>query len=231
PLATTLAGLCMGRISRWGTQQAIATVAAAVSGMGVVVLLFGFGEGLPYPVILLGFVMAGIGGGVFTPANTTAIMLEVPRARIGVVIAVRMMLMSAGGLLSTAISLALLTSSLPANLKAAVFAGNAHALSGSDAIDQLRHGYVRAIIVLLVLNAIGVFAAYVGQRAFAEAQRAKLLAAPDGLDDSAGPAVERIARHVAESVSAIASVEAMEAEVEAEAGRGGPEHAAKHART
>lgn len=241
PLATTVAGLFMGRISKWGTQQAIATVSAAVSALGVVVLLFGFGMGLPYWVILIGFVIAGVGGGVFTPANTTAIMQEVPRERIGVVNAVRMMLMSAGGLLSTAISLALLTSSLPADLKAAVFAGNAAALAGSDAIDQLRHGYVRAIIVLLVLNAIGVFAAYVGQRAFAESQRAKALAAA-GATAGAGPAAAPgdaaagagSARHAAESVGGVTSVESMEAGLEAELEAGaelaGTAHTPKHAR-
>lgn len=230
PLATTLAGLCMGRISKWGTQQAIATVSAAVSGVGVVFLLFGFGEGLPYWVILIGFLIAGAGGGVFTPANTTAIMQEVPLGRIGVVNAVRMMLMFAGGLLSTAISLVLLTSSLPADLKSAVFAGNAKALAGSDAIDLLRNGYVRAIIVLLVFNAIGVFAAYVGQRAFAETQRAKRLASPDEPAPTVDTGAENIIRDAAESISAITSIESMEAEIEAEATRTGPRHAAKHAR-
>ena len=214
PLATTLAGLFMGRISRLGSQQAIATVAAAVSGGGVVVLLFGFGQGLPYWVILVGFLIAGVGGGVFTPANTTAIMQEVPRARIGVVNAVRMMLMSAGGLISTALSLALLTSSLPADLKAAVFAGRASQLAGSDALDQLRHGYVKAIIVLLVLNAIGVFAAYVGQRAFADAQRAQALAASAAAPDEG---LAEAVRDAAEAVSAVASVEAIGAGVEADA--------------
>jgi MFS family permease len=230
PLATTLAGLCMGRISKWGTQQAIATVSAAVSGLGVVVLLFGFGQGLPYWVILVGFLVAGGGGGVFTPANTTAIMQEVPRERIGVVNAVRMMLMFAGGLLATAISLALLTSSLPADLKSAVFSGNAKALAGSDAIDLLRHGYVRAIIVLVVFNAIGVLAAYIGQRAFAGDQRAKLLTAPEGPDAPIGPDAENIVRDAAEGISAVTSVESMGAEIEAEAERTGPRHAAKHAR-
>lgn len=232
PLATTLAGLCMGRISKWGTQQAIATVSAAVSGAGVIFLLFGFGQGMSYWVILVGFVIAGAGGGVFTPANTTAIMQEVPRERIGVVNAVRMMLMSAGGLLSTAVSLVLLTSSLPSDLKSAVFAGNAKALAGSDALDLLRHGYVRAIIVLLIFNAIGVFAAYIGQRAFAGTQRAKLLAAQDSGDGPAPPidAAENIVRDAAEGISAVTSVESMEAEIEAEAGRPGPRHVAKHAR-
>jgi MFS family permease len=220
----------MGRISKWGTQQAIATVSAAVSGLGVVVLLFGFGQGLPYWVILVGFLVAGGGGGVFTPANTTAIMQEVPRERIGVVNAVRMMLMFAGGLLATAISLALLTSSLPADLKSAVFSGNAKALAGSDAIDLLRHGYVRAIIVLVVFNAIGVLAAYIGQRAFAGDQRAKLLTAPEGPDAPIGPDAENIVRDAAEGISAVTSVESMGAEIEAEAERTGPRHAAKHAR-
>jgi len=163
PLATTLAGLTMGRISRWGTQHAIATLSAAVSGAGVVVLLFGFGHGMSYPVIFVGLFVAGFGGGVFMPANTTAILREVPRERLGVVNAVRMMLLSAGGLMSTALSLALLTSTLSADLRASVFAGTVSRVAGG-AVGDLRDGYTRAILVLILLNIVGVLSAYIGQR-------------------------------------------------------------------
>lgn len=220
PAATTVAGLFMGRISRWGTQQAIATVAAAVSGLGVVVLLFGFGQGSAYPVILIGFLIAGIGGGVFTPANTTAIMQEVPRERIGVINAVRMMLMSAGGLLSTALSLALLTSTLPSDLRDAVFAGRVSRVAG-DAIDDLRAGYTRAIIVLLLLNVIGILAAYIGQRAYAERVRQQRLVG----------GLEPTGQQEAEAVAPVSSVESIEALEEGESAEAEAPHRAKHART
>lgn len=167
PLATTLAGLIMGRLSRLGTQHAIATVALAAGGSGIVLLLVAFGLGWGYPVIFIGLFIAGFGGGVFVPANTTAILREVPSDRLGVVNAVRMMLMVAGGLIATALSLTLLTSALPTRLRSAVFAGNMSEVS-AGAVDQLREGFVRAILVLLVLHALGVLASYIAHRSYVE---------------------------------------------------------------
>ncbi|MCW2603944.1 MAG: transporter [Pseudonocardiales bacterium] len=165
PLATTLAGLSMGRISRLGTQHAIATVALVFGGSGIVLLLAAFGLGWSYPVIFVGLFIAGFGGGVFVPANTTAILREVPSDRLGVVNAVRMMLMIAGGLIATALSLTLLTSALPTELRSAVFAGNMSKVS-ADAVDQLREGYIRAAGVLLALHALGILASYIAHRSY-----------------------------------------------------------------
>ena len=170
PICTTGAGLMMGRLGRMGSARAIATAASIVSAVGVTVLLYAFGVGAAYPVIGLGFVILGIGGGVFMPANTTAIMLEVPRERLGVVNAVRMMLMSSGSLIATALSLALITSTLPTDLRSAVFAGNVSQVAG-DAVGQLRNGYTIAMLVLLLLSILGIVACVISQRAYAATQR------------------------------------------------------------
>jgi EmrB/QacA subfamily drug resistance transporter len=164
PICTTLAGLSMGRISRWGSQRGIAVVAAWISAAGVVVLLFAFGGGASYPLIGLGFLITGIGGGIFMPANTTAILHEIPRERIGVVNAVRMMLMSSGSLLASAVGLALITSTLPIALHRAVFAGD---LSRVDPqyVHTLRDGYTRAMLALLLLSILGAVSAMVSKRA------------------------------------------------------------------
>lgn len=182
PLATTLAGLAMGRITKLGTQHAIATMALGVGGSGIVLLLFAFGQGWGYPVIFVGLFVAGFGGGVFVPANTTAILSEVPSDRLGVVNAVRMMLMIAGGLIATALSLTLLTSALPTGLRSAVFAGNMSEVS-AGAVDQLREGYIRAILVLLLLHALGIAASYIAHRFYVE---------PAATPAPGGPTAERI---------------------------------------
>lgn len=164
PLATTAAGFFMGRISKWGTQQAIAMYASAVSALGILILMPAFSQGLSYPVMFFGLFVAGFGGGVFMPANTTAILSEVPRERLGVVNAVRMMLMFAGGVIATALSLALITSAVPPQLRSAVFAGTVSHVSG-DAVSQLQTGYMRAILVLNILNVVGIIAAVIAHRA------------------------------------------------------------------
>jgi MFS family permease len=164
PICTTLAGLSMGRISRWGSQRSIAVVASWIATGGVVLLLIGFGGGASYPLIGLGYLIVGIGGGIFMPANSTAILQEVPRERLGVVNAVRMMLLSSGLLLATALGLALITSTLPFSLHSAVFAGTVSKLGG-NAVHALRHGYIRAMIALLLLSALGAVSATLSKRA------------------------------------------------------------------
>jgi MFS family permease len=164
PICTTLAGLAMGRISRWGSQRGIAVVASWISTAGVVVLLAAFGGGLSYPLIGLGFLITGIGGGVFMPANTTAILHEIPRERMGVVNAVRMMLMNSGSLLASALGLALITSTLPFPLHSAVFAGTLSRV-GPQYVGALRDGYTRAMLALLVLSVLGAASAMISKRA------------------------------------------------------------------
>jgi EmrB/QacA subfamily drug resistance transporter len=169
PIFTTAGGLMMGRLSRLGSQRAIATAASCVSALGVALLLPAFGAGLPYWVIAASFVIIGIGGGVFMPANTTAIMQEVPRDRLGVVNAVRMMLMSAGSLIATALSLALITTKLPHDLRSALFAGNVSKVA-SGSVGDLRSGYTLAMIVLLGLSALAIASCVISQRAYANRQ-------------------------------------------------------------
>jgi MFS family permease len=173
PICTTAAGLMMGSISRLGSQRAIATGAACISAVGVALLLPAFGAGLPYWVIAGGFVIIGIGGGIFMPANTTAIMQEVPRERLGVVNAVRMMLMSSGSLIATALSLVLITSTLPHSLRSALFAGNVSQVAGG-AVGALRDGYTRAMLVLLLLSVLGIASCVISQRAYARSQSQRI---------------------------------------------------------
>ena len=179
PICTTLAGLAMGRISRWGSMRGIAVVAAWISTAGVVVLLIAFGGGAGYPLIGLGFLLTGIGGGIFMPANTTAILHEIPRERMGVVNAVRMMLMNSGSLLASALGLALITSTLPIALHSAVFAGDLSRI-GPQYVHALRDGYTRAMLALLVLSILGAASAMMSKRAHERSvERARVGALPE----------------------------------------------------
>lgn len=164
PIANTIAGLTMGRIGRWGSTRAIATGSTALSGVGLALLVYAFAAGSPYWVFAVGFIIVGWGGGIFMPSNTLAILEDVPVNRLGVVNAVRMMLMSSGGLIATAIALALVTSTLSLELRQAVFAGTVSQLGGS-AVNDLHDGYLRGMIALLLLALIGLAACIASQRA------------------------------------------------------------------
>lgn len=74
--------------------------------------------------VVAGFeALMGIGGGLFFPANTAAIMAGVPRGRYGVGSGVMMTLRNSSVALSYAIALLALTSRLPAGLAASIFGG------------------------------------------------------------------------------------------------------------
>jgi EmrB/QacA subfamily drug resistance transporter len=68
--------------------------------------------------------MMGVGGGLFFPANTAAIMGGVPRERYGVASGVMMTLRNSSMALSFAVALIALTSQLPAGTAAALFGGS-----------------------------------------------------------------------------------------------------------
>lgn len=67
--------------------------------------------------------LMGIGGGLFFPANTAAIMAGVPRGRHGVGSGVMMTLRNSSVALSYAVALLALTSRLPAGTSASIFGG------------------------------------------------------------------------------------------------------------
>lgn len=174
PISATVSGLCMGIVSKWGSDRAIATCAAAFSGFGTLLLLMTFSIGSPLWAVWGSMIIIGLGGGVFMPANTTAILQEVPREQLGVVNAVRMMLMSSGSLVATALSLAIVTSALPHGLRDTLFRGSVSQVDAS-AVSDLNNGYQRALMVLLALNIIGIISAYISQRA---ARGPAIIAAP-----------------------------------------------------
>jgi EmrB/QacA subfamily drug resistance transporter len=65
----------------------------------------------------------GVGGGLFFPANNTAIVSGVPRARLGVATGVMMTVRNSATALSYSMTLLALTSQLPRNVATALFGG------------------------------------------------------------------------------------------------------------
>jgi hypothetical protein len=65
----------------------------------------------------------GVGGGLFFPANTSAVMSGVPRPRYGVASGIMMTLRNSAMALSFAVALVALTVSLPTGTAAAIFGG------------------------------------------------------------------------------------------------------------
>jgi EmrB/QacA subfamily drug resistance transporter len=149
-------GLLHGRLG----AHRISVLGNAVSTAGLVVLAVGVSATGGYAAVCVGLVVLGVGSGLFVPANTTALLDELPAHRVGIVNAMRLMVINTAIVVTTALALTSATSTLPAALRPAVFAGTL-ARVAPGAVDQLVLGYritlggMALVSVLSVLTALG----------------------------------------------------------------------------
>ncbi len=94
--------------------------------------------------------MVGAGTGAFMTPNTSSIMGSVPASTRGVANGLRSMLQNTGFVISTAMSLAIVTSRLNAAEKKAAYAGTLSRLPGGE-LGKYVDGYRAALLVLLAL--------------------------------------------------------------------------------
>lgn len=124
PLSITLGivGPIGGRLSDHYGARILSTIGLLIQGS--VLFLFATITGsTPLWVVAAYEAALGVGGGLFFPANTAAIMGGVPRARYGVASGVMMTLRNSSMALSFAVGLIALTSQLPAGTAAVLFGG------------------------------------------------------------------------------------------------------------
>jgi EmrB/QacA subfamily drug resistance transporter len=79
--------------------------------------------GVPYSVLVIPMVLAGIGGGMFVAPNTNSIMSSVPVTRRGVASGTSATLFNTGFLLSLSISFVVIAESMPLDVMRAIFSG------------------------------------------------------------------------------------------------------------
>jgi EmrB/QacA subfamily drug resistance transporter len=132
PLSATLSvfGPLGGRFSDRYGARIVSTVGLLIQA-GV---LFAFATITPSTSlwVVAGYeAVLGVGGGLFFPANTSAVMSGVPKPRYGVASGVMMTLRNSSMALSFAVALVALTASLPAGTSAAIFGGTFSAQSAS----------------------------------------------------------------------------------------------------
>lgn len=164
PIATMVASAGAGLLERFAGPREIAVAGSVVSVAGLGLLLAVVSEESPYPVLAACLALIGLGGGVFMPANTTAIMLRIPRARIGVVNAMRLMLQNIGLMLGTAVTLTLIARPVPPAIGHRIFAGTVSEVSPA-AVRALIVGYRHALAFLAVAAVAGMLAALASRSA------------------------------------------------------------------
>jgi EmrB/QacA subfamily drug resistance transporter len=143
----SLASPLAGRLARRYPTRLVASAGLALTTAGLAGLALAVSPDRDY--VWLGVCMAavGVGCGIFMTPNTTSIMAGVDSAHRGMANGARSMLQNTGFVVSTAMSLAIVTSPLNPLEKQAAYAGTLSQLSGS-ALNEFTGGYRIAFWVL-----------------------------------------------------------------------------------
>jgi MFS family permease len=151
-IATSIVGPFGGLLTDRIGARYVATAGLAIQAT---VLFFLSRLTVSTPLIDVALLEAGfgVGGGLFWPANTSAIMSASPRGRFGAASGIMNTLRNTGMVLSFALTLTALTSALPSGLVGALFVGTYNGkLPGSDAISYLSaQSFAFEISVVLLL--------------------------------------------------------------------------------
>lgn len=108
----------------------------------------------PYPVLLLGLAVLGVGGGLFWSPNTSAVMGAAPSGQLGVASATLATFRQTGMVTSFALALAVAAAAIPPRLVGAIFLGTSVQL-GAPVMGAFTVGMAHALTVsaLIVLAA------------------------------------------------------------------------------
>jgi MFS family permease len=106
---------------RYGSR-ALATAGMVITAVGLLGLTT-LGVNTPYWQVAAWQLVVGAGSGIFNSPNTSAVMGVVPPSKRGVGAGMRMMLMQSGFVVSIALAIGLVTSSMDPKVMVAIFSG------------------------------------------------------------------------------------------------------------
>ncbi|GGK74705.1 MFS transporter [Mangrovihabitans endophyticus] len=176
-VASIVTSPSVGLMLRYTAARTVAVASNAVSALGLLVLTASLSATTPYWLIVVACVVMGLGSGSFIPANSTAMLTGVPSERLGITNAVRTMAQSAGGVMSTAVALTIISAPLPVEYQEEIFHGTLSRVS-RDAVPELVTGYRWALGLMVVLSLLALATSLVGRRVNGPADpRARLLPA------------------------------------------------------
>lgn len=145
-LASPVAGQLASRLP----ARLVATAGIAIVAGGLLLMAITVSPSITYWPMGLALFLVGVGTGTFMTPNTSSIMGSVPAATRGIANGLRSMLQNTGFVISTAMSLAIVTSPLNGAEKQAAYAGTLSRLPGGE-LGKYVDGYRAALLVLLAL--------------------------------------------------------------------------------
>ncbi|GIH96596.1 MFS transporter [Planobispora siamensis] len=154
PVGMALASPVAGAVGRRISPYVLSVGGALLSTAGLAVLMLNTAPATPYWVVGIGLFLCGCGSGTFLTGNTTQVMKALPAGSLGVVNGFRLMVMNVGIVLSVALTLSVLTSTLSPELRSQVYAGTLSRIS-PVAVEQLMEGFRRTYGVLFAVALAG----------------------------------------------------------------------------
>ena len=159
PIGTISAAMCLGWLSERASPRQLTTAGSALGLAGLLIVTGAIVTGVTWP-ILVGLAVTGSGTGIFLGSNATALLQALPRHKLGVGNAVRLMTQNGGTLISTATVLTIITSSVAAVKRSAVLGGDA---TGIDPMDLLP-GFQWGLLAMIVMSVAGLAVCFHNQR-------------------------------------------------------------------
>ncbi|MFD0690757.1 MFS transporter [Actinomadura fibrosa] len=177
PAVALVASTAAGFLERRVDARTMTALAASLTALGLVELLVVVDPDVGYGPVMAGLVVLGAGSGAFLPSNATAMLRGLPSERLGVVNAMRLMVMNIGIAVSTAFAFSTITAPVPAALRAHVLAGDLSRISEAGVRDLVT-GYRHALACLAALSALTVLACLGARRATRRVSPARPGSAP-----------------------------------------------------
>jgi EmrB/QacA subfamily drug resistance transporter len=137
---------------RYGSR-ALATAGMVITGLGLLGLTT-LDVATPYWQVAFWQLVVGAGSGIFNSPNTSAVMGVVPPSKRGVGAGMRMMLMQSGFMVSIALALGLVTSSMDPKVMVAIFSGEQIGGQGIS-LDPFMNALHLAFLAGVLASALG----------------------------------------------------------------------------
>ena len=156
-LAFVTVGPISGKLSdQYGTRT-LATLGMGVASLGYILLTFLLGLETPIIQVEIILVVIGIGMGLFSSPNISAVMGSVPAQRRGVASAIRATLFNTGSVVSVGLVAFIITTAIPYSVVSSIIVGGYTSLTPEDAVGFVV-GISRAFIVAAAITLTGMFA-------------------------------------------------------------------------
>jgi EmrB/QacA subfamily drug resistance transporter len=156
-LAFVAVGPISGKLSdKYGTRT-LATLGMGVASLGHIALAFLLGLETPIIQVEIILVVIGIGAGLFSSPNISAVMGSVPAQRRGVASATRATIFNTGNVVSVGLVAFIITTAIPYAVASSIIIGGYTSLTAEDALGFVT-GVHRAFLVTAAITLTGMFA-------------------------------------------------------------------------